>query len=200
MLYKNRERFDSFSNKLGKTASKIPLSANQWTILSLITAIVSAYFIANNVFTIAALFLAVTAFLDVIDGAVARYRKTATKKGAYADTVADRYTEFILLVSMTFAALPAILIDANIWIVFCLFGCIMTTYAKSAAKEKEVVDQELKGGLLERSERLILLFVGLCLAIINTNYFVYILILYAVLTNITALQRIIAALRSKNIV
>jgi hypothetical protein len=71
----------------------------------------------------------------------------------------------------------------------------MTTYAKSAAKEKGVVYQELKGGLLERAERMIILFIGILLASVQPLFLTYVIIILAVLSNISALQRIWAAAR-----
>ena len=197
MLYKKRERFSRQSEALGKYASKIPLSANNWTVLSIITAFITAFFIINNNFFFAATFFAITAILDVIDGAVARHKKSASPKGAYIDTITDRYVEFIILGSLVFVSLPIVALNANAWIFLCILGGMMTTYAKSAAKEKELVKQELCGGLLERGERMILLFLGLCVATISLNYLVFILILYAVLSNVTALQRIHSALKTQ---
>src|SRR3989338_7528492 len=77
------------------------------------------------------------------------------------------------------------------------FGSFLTTYAKSAAKEKEIIREgkELKGGLLERAERLFILFIGIVLAAFNPLWLVYVLALLAVLTNFSALQRIFIARR-----
>ncbi len=71
----------------------------------------------------------------------------------------------------------------------------MTTYAKAAAKEKEIIAEgkELKGGLLERAERLLILFAGILLAIANPLFLTYTIALLAVLSNISALQRILLA-------
>ena len=68
---------------------------------------------------------------------------------------------------------------------------------RSAAKEKNLTVNEIKGGLLERAERLIILFVGILLAYLNTSYLTYIIVLLAVLTNITALQRIKIATKKR---
>ena len=72
----------------------------------------------------------------------------------------------------------------------------MTTYSKAAAKEKELSKAELPGGILERPERMILLFLGIILAIFSTQYLTYMIIVLAVLANITALQRISIAIKS----
>lgn len=197
MLYKNREKFDSLSQAIGRKAAKLPLSANQWTLLSLILIAITAYFVINKNFIAAAFFFLITAFIDLIDGAVARHKKSANERGAYIDTITDRYVEFVLLLSLAFIDMPKIIFYPEIWIIVGLFGSMMTTYAKSASKEKELVLKELRGGLLERSERLALLFVAIVLGYFSLYYTVYIIILYGALTNITALQRIFYALQNK---
>jgi len=92
--------------------------------------------------------------------------------------------------------LPTIGLPAYAWIFLAIFGSIVTTYAKAAAKEKELVNQELKGGLLSRGERLILIFIALILGLIYPDYIftTYFIILIAVLSNFTAIQRIYSAI------
>ncbi len=191
-LYKNRERFGSLSTKIGKIFSKIPLTPNQWTIFSLVPAIIAVYFLSQQNFLIAGSLFIFASFLDMVDGAVARVTKTASKFGAYLDTVVDRYVEAIIVFGLLFVGLPEFYIPAYAWIFLYLFGGMMTTYAKAAAKEKEIIPEgkELKGGILERSERLIILFVGIIAAAFNPVYLTYVIVLLAVLTNISALQRI----------
>ena len=71
------------------------------------------------------------------------------------------------------------------------------SYAKAAAKEKGLVEKELWSVIVGRPERLLLLFVGIILAIFDPLYLTYMIVLLAVLTNISALQRIRIATRSK---
>jgi len=72
----------------------------------------------------------------------------------------------------------------------------MTTYAKSAALEKGLVERELRGGLLERAERLVLLFLIILVTNFSRSYAMYLIVAAAILTNLSALQRIILALKS----
>jgi len=187
MLFARRKKFENLSVKIGIIFSKLPISPNQWTIISLIPAIAAAYYLSQNIFLTAAVLLIVSAFLDLVDGSVARVTGRATKFGAYLDTIVDRYVEFIVLIGLMLAVLPAFIVPAYVWLFAYLFGAMMTTYSKAAAKEK--LDAEIKGGILERAERFILLFIGVVIAFYNPLYLVYILALLAVLTNITALQR-----------
>ena len=194
VIYQRRERFDYFSTRVGIIFSQLRLSPNVWTILSLFPAIVGAYFIVQQDFYIAVAFFAVAAFLDVIDGSVARVMGKVTKFGAFLDTIVDRYVEGILLLSFLLLPLPAFFVPHYVLIFLVLFGDMLTTYAKAAAKEKElIVGMELRGGIMERPERMVLFFIGILAASVNLLYLTYILVLLAVLTNLTALQRIWSA-------
>jgi len=199
MLYTARERFEKLSVKTGIVFSKLPLSPNQWTVISLIPAIASAYFLAGSEFLIAAGFFILAGFLDLVDGSVARVTGKVSRFGAYLDTVVDRYVEALIVLALLFVALPdpGFFVPISAWVFIYFFGSIMTTYVKAAAKEKEIVKEgiELKGGVLERAERLIVLFAGIVLAAFNPAYLSITIILLAVLANISALQRIMIARR-----
>ena len=83
---------------------------------------------------------------------------------------------------------------AKIWIFLAFFGSLMTTYAKAAAKEKELVSEELKKGLLGRAERVILISLAMFLGIFNLSWIIYPIVILAVFSNITAIQRIFLSL------
>jgi archaetidylinositol phosphate synthase len=196
-FYKNREKFKGFSAGIGNAFSRLPITPNQWTMISILPAIAAAYLISRSLFIEGALLFILSGFLDMVDGAVARKKNTATKKGAYLDTIVDRYVEFIVVLGILFAAIPNFIIPAAAWIFLYLFGGLATTYAKAAAKEKEIIEKgmELKGGILERAERLLLLFIGIVAAAFNPLYLTYMMVLLAFLTNISAMQRIESAIK-----
>lgn len=196
MLFAVREKFNKLSIKIGIVFSKLKVTPNQWTILTLVPTFIALYFLIKESFLIAALFFIIAAFFDLIDGSVARVTGKVTKLGAYLDTVMDRYVEGIIIIGLLFVSLPAFYVPAYVWIFLYFFGSMMTTYAKAAAKEKELVEKELCGGILERAERLVLLFIGLTAAYFDKTYLVYIIILVAVLSNISALQRIAKAVKT----
>jgi len=195
MLDLYRNSFKKWEKKVGEIFSFLPISPNQYTLISIFFAIFSFYFLIKQNLILAIFFFLIAGFLDFIDGAVARYRNISTKIGAYLDTICDRYVEGIFLLGMLFLPLPKVLLPAYVWIFLILFGSILTTYAKAAAKEKELAEQELKGGLLSRGERVILFLITLILGIFNFTWMIYLLILIAILTNFTALQRINSATR-----
>lgn len=192
-LFKNIERI------VGKIFSFLPFTPNQYTIISIAFAFVSFYFLINQNLILAVIFFLLAGFLDFIDGAVARYKGFTSKVGAYLDTICDRFVEGIVLFGMLFLPLPKILLPAYAWIFLILFGSMMTTYAKAVAKEKEIVNQELKGGLLSRGERIILFLISLILGIFDFAWMTYLLIFIAILTIFTAFQRINSAIRKASI-
>ena len=194
-LYKNK--FKKIEVAVGRFFSLFPVSPNQYTLISLLFAFIALYFLIRQNLILALVFFLIAGFLDFVDGAVARYKNISTKIGAYLDTIVDRYVEGLLLLGMLFLPLPEILLPGYIWVFLILFGAIITTYAKAAAKEKELVSHELKGGLLSRGERITLLLIALILGIAEPSLTLMTssLILIALLANFTAIQRIFSALR-----
>ncbi len=195
MLDLYKEKFKKIEAKVGKIFSVFPFSPNQYTLFSLVCASGTFYFLIKQNLILAILFFLAAGFLDFIDGAVARYKNIPTKIGAYLDTICDRYVEGILILGMLFLPLPKIFLPHYVWIFLIFFGSLMTTYAKAAAKEKELARHELKGGLISRGERIILFLASLVLGIFNYYSMTYLLILVAILVNFTALQRIHSAIK-----
>ena len=193
-LYKNRSKFSSLSAVLGRLFSFT--AANSYTTMALILSFVCAYFLATRNFALSAVLFALVAFFDVIDGAVARHRKEVSKKGAYFDSVSDRYVEAVIAFGLLFAVLPSFYLPAYFWIALCLFGSMMTTYARAVAAEKSI-SKDLRGGLLERGDRMILVFMGIVAGYFNATYLTYAIVIIAVLSNISALQRINTALKDR---
>ena len=196
MLEEKREKFKELSQKTGEIFSKLGLTPNQYTLISLFFALISFYFLIKINLVLALIFFLPAAFLDFIDGAVAKFTQRETKKGAYLDTVCDRYIEGIILLGFLFLPLKGFfLLPAKVWIFLALFGSLMTTYVKAAAKEKELVETELKKGLLGRGERIVLIILAIFLGIFNFNWMIYPIIILAIFSNITALQRIFLAFK-----
>jgi len=195
MLEQKKEKFGQISEKVGFLFSKLKIHPNFFTLISLFFGFFCFLSLFKNNLILAILFFLFASFLDFIDGAVARALGKETKLGAYLDTICDRYIEGMIFLGFLFLPLPKIIISAQFWIFLCLFGSLMTTYSKAAAKEKEILKEELKKGLLERPERMILIFLAMIFAIFNFSFTVYTLIIFAILANFTAFQRIYFVLK-----
>jgi len=139
---------------------------------------------------------------DMLDGAMARVRNAATTFGAFLDSTLDRYTESIILGGLLYYALqrPALhealwpWANEQQWMIFLTFttvvGSLMVSYAKARA---EGLGLECKTGLLARPERVVILALGLLF-----GWTIWALTLLAVLTHVTAVERIVHVWRAAN--
>jgi archaetidylinositol phosphate synthase len=193
-LFKKQEAFSA------SIFARLPLSANQYTYLSIVFVFISAYYIINQQYYLSLVMFAIAGLLDFVDGSVARAKGTAGPFGAYLDTVVDRYIEGIIIISMMFLPLPGVLLlPSYFWLALFLFGSIVTTYVKAAASEKKLVDRELVGGYLSRGERIILLCVAILLANFNLKLCSNLVAVLAIMSNYTALQRITSAFKKSKV-
>jgi len=125
----------------------------------------------------------VGSIFDMLDGRVARLRGRETKFGAYLDSTMDRYSDMVLYMGLLilYARLDRTPTMVLVWV--AAFGSFMTSYARARA---ESLIPRCTVGLLERPERLVLLIVGAL-----TNRMVAVLWMIAVLSNVTAVQRVV---------
>lgn len=191
MLDTKRHWFKDLEKLIGKIFGALPLTPNQYTYLSGVFALFGLWYMIQENLVWAIIFFLVAGGLDFVDGAVARAKNMSSKVGAYLDTVFDRYVEGIIFFGMFFLSLPTVIIPGQAWVYLAIFGSVVTTYVKAAAKEKDLVNQELKGGLLSRGERLILIFIALILGAMypDYTYMTYVVAIIAILANFTAIQR-----------
>jgi len=196
MLDTKRHWFKDLEKIVGSVFGAFPLTPNQYTYLSGVFALIGLWYMMGENLVWATVMFLIAAGLDFVDGAVARKKNMSSKVGAYLDTVFDRYVEGIIFFGMLFLMLPEVFIPGQAWVYLAIFGSVVTTYAKAAAKEKDLVNQELKGGLLSRGERLILIFIALILGIIYPDYLymTYVVAIIAILANFTAIQRVHSAI------
>jgi phosphatidylglycerophosphate synthase len=185
-----------FQASMGAALSRIPLSPDSWTLLSVMVAVMAAWTIATGDLLPGLLLFALAGLFDVIDGAVARARGQVTELGGFLDGVADRFVEGIFLFSFMFQSLPEVLIDARIWLSCLIFlGTCMPSFIRAYADHKGVISRERAlelSGICERSERLMLVILGLALGILlSMEWFVYGLIAASVLSVVTIAQRLL---------
>jgi archaetidylinositol phosphate synthase len=146
--------------RLGSGFASTGLSANFWTGVGLALAFVAAgaYASAHELFGIPAwiaaiaggILLLVSGFFDMVDGAVARVTKQASKKGAFLDSTFDKIAEVAIFVGIAFGGL------ANpVWVIVALGLSLLVSYTRARAESLGV---ELKGiGIGERAERMLIL-------------------------------------------
>jgi CDP-diacylglycerol--glycerol-3-phosphate 3-phosphatidyltransferase len=123
------------------------------------------------------------AIFDMLDGRVARLRGRETKFGAYLDSTMDRYSDMLLYMGLLilYARLERNGLMVLVWV--AAFGSFMTSYARARA---ESLIPRCPVGLMERPERVVLIIAGALL-----NRMVAVLWVIALLSNVTAIQRIV---------
>jgi CDP-diacylglycerol---glycerol-3-phosphate 3-phosphatidyltransferase len=156
---------------------------NHLTVLGLGVSIVAAYVFSVGRLRWGAALLAVAGLFDFFDGAVARLAGSDSDYGAFLDSVVDRYSDLAVVLGIlvyyenTADTLGAILTMAT------LAGTVMVSYTKARAQS---IGVRCEIGVMERPERLIALIAGATFHLLTP-----VMALLAVLTNVTALQRIL---------
>ncbi|MFW9973090.1 MAG: CDP-alcohol phosphatidyltransferase family protein [Candidatus Odinarchaeota archaeon] len=179
-----------FSEKLllplGRKLKRIP--ANYFTLLGLISAFITFIgFIFNNLILII-VFLFIIEFFDQLDGVVARLQGP-TKLGSFLDSTLDRMGDFFLFFGLILGGYTNLLIGMLVFI-----GAFLTSYTR--AKIEALGGNNLYGvGILERTDRVPILFMGAIFQIWFTTALWWTMVILAIGTNITVLQRIIFAVR-----
>jgi CDP-diacylglycerol--glycerol-3-phosphate 3-phosphatidyltransferase len=125
----------------------------------------------------------VAAVFDMLDGRVARLRGRETRFGAYLDSTMDRYSDMLLYMGLLilYARLERNGLMVLVWV--AAFGSFMTSYARARA---ESLIPRCPVGLMERPERVVMIIAGALL-----NRMVAVLWVIAILSNVTAIQRIV---------
>ncbi len=123
-------------------------------------------------------------FFDILDGAIARGAGRATRFGGFFDSVLDRYTDMAVMGAILFVYVRQESVGYAVAAFIAVIGTALIPYARARA---EAAGLSGKTGLLERPERLILLIIGLFIPFLLN----YIIIILAVLTHVTVIQRIV---------
>ncbi len=184
-----------FSEKLllplGRKVKGIP--ANYFTFFGLITAIITFIGFLFQFLLLVIIFLFITEFFDQLDGVVARLQGP-TELGAFLDSTLDRIGDFFIFVGVILSGYTTFEIG-----IIVLIGAFLTSYTR--VKIEALGVENLYGvGLLERTDRIPILFIGALLQIWFPTAIWWTMIILAVGTNITVIQRMIYAYRnfSKN--
>jgi phosphatidylglycerophosphate synthase len=153
------------------------------TFVSLALGLGSGVAFATSALVAGGLMVLVGGILDALDGAMARDAGTRSARGAFFDSVCDRYAEVAAFggLAIHYAGSPAMLAI----ILAALTGAYMTSYARARGEALGVTVAEV--GLVQRPQRVLL--VGGA-ALFGSVTLVPGLGLVALLGNVTALVRI----------
>jgi len=131
---------------------------------------------------------------DIFDGRVARESGLASKFGSFYDSTLDRMSEIVVFIGLISLYNQYGRELADVWMIYVIAvaigGSLMVSYTRARA---EALGLDCKVGLMQRPERVVLLGAGSLLFGLMWNGLVLkgILILLAVTTVITTIQRIV---------
>jgi CDP-diacylglycerol--glycerol-3-phosphate 3-phosphatidyltransferase len=184
------------------------VTPNMVTFFSLVPALLATVAAAMGWFGLACVLATLGALCDLVDGVLARRTGVASDAGEVLDAAVDRYVEFLFLAGV------AIYYRTH-WMMLtltlaALFGSFMVSYTTAKA---EAMGVDPPRGSMRRAERAVYLLVAAGLTPFSRVLFantpshalrelpmVFVLILVALMTNVSVVQRfaaIAAALRAR---
>jgi len=166
------------------------INPNIFTILGALFGYVCCVYIALGYPLISGIALLLSGFFDLLDGALARVSKRVTPFGGFLDSVLDRYTDLFVLYGISIYFLRQSEVIYSVITIMASIGVAIIPYAKARA---EAASLRCNTGILERPERIIILLIGLFF-----NLLPYAVIVTAVLSHITVIQRIVFVWRESN--
>src|SRR5690349_10685007 len=151
----------------------------------------------------------------MIDGQVARLGNMSSKFGALYDSVLDRYSELVMFLGICYYLVGHHYFLSSLFAFIALIGSMMVSYVRARA---EGLGIECKDGLMQRPERVVTVGVsaiacGIASIFLGGDYKLFIpgipfhvfetisiftipITVMAVLTNITAVKRLLGARKS----
>jgi phosphatidylglycerophosphate synthase len=130
------------------------------------------------------IFLLVSGFFDLVDGAVARQTNTTSDFGGFLDSVLDRYSDLLVMCGILIYFMKQ---SSNFDVTAAFVASIGVALIPYTRARAEAAGLPCRTGLLERPERLAILLCGLFVS----PFLRYIILILAVLTHLTVIQRIV---------
>ena len=177
------ERLDPILYRLSFSAQRIGLRPNSLTFIGTGINGAAAWALAAGTWGWGAALIILAGFFDVFDGAMARNCREQTAFGSFLDSVLDRYSDLSLLVGLLIFYGREGSVVYLVLVGVTLMGTAVVPYARARA---ETWMPRCNVGILERPERILLLFLGAAIPPIMP----VILGILAIFTNVTVIQRV----------
>ena len=189
MLTKLKKKIEHLLTSQTNAAHKIGLTPNKLSIIGFILAFFSAiaYAFAANTswFLLLATFLFLASgFCDTLDGIIARTFQQATMFGGFFDSVLDRYAD-----AAVYAGIIISKLCDPFWGLAALIGSILVSYTRARAEAAGIKIESV--GFAERAERMLILSGVSVIAFWWLPALNYGIILLAIISNLTVIQRVI---------
>jgi CDP-diacylglycerol--glycerol-3-phosphate 3-phosphatidyltransferase len=155
---------------------------NFFTLMGFLATLGASLLILNGLWLLAGLAIILSGLFDLFDGVIARKLGKVTAFGGFLDSVLDRYSDLLLLISFLIYYVKKEEPNLVILTSFVSMGTILIPYVRAKAESLQV---PCAIGLMERAERIILLSIGTLF-----QWMEPVLWILAILTHFTVLQRI----------
>jgi CDP-diacylglycerol--glycerol-3-phosphate 3-phosphatidyltransferase len=158
------------------------------SIAGTVIALLGAWMVAEGLMLLGTLVFLIGSACDMLDGALARLQGSVSRRGAFLDSVLDRFGEAGYLTGAAIwymHAQPDSWLRAVILVLVVMFGALATSYVRARA---EGVGETCTVGVLQRTERVIILGLGGLLGHVVLYGMLWVL---ALLTLVTTIQRIV---------
>jgi len=136
----------------------------------------------------AVILLLASGFCDALDGALARLYEKTSPLGGFLDSLLDRYVDASVFCGLILGGLCD-----PFWGLLALIGSLLTSYARARSEAADVPMETV--GVIERAERLLILAVASLLSIVWIEVLRWSVIILALATNLTVLQRVLYFLK-----
>ena len=167
--------------------TKLPITPNAITWSGLLVTVAAAVLITTGHLFAAGFVVLFSGFLDILDGALARYTNRVTRFGAFLDSTFDRLADAALLLGILVLFAREEPVTLVLVAGLALVGSLLVSYVRARA---EAIGLECRVGLFTRTERVIVLALGLLLSQINYALIVA-LVVIMVFSFVTVGQRLV---------
>lgn len=178
-----RKYAEKVTAPIGVALYKVGISADVLTVLGLFVAIATGFAIATGHFLLAAAGVAVAGIPDLLDGAIARASGKVNSRGAFLDSLCDRISDAALFLGAVWFYAHSDPSQAGYAVLAAaaMAVSLLISYARAIAS---AIGFQVKGGLMERAERLIVFGLALAFGYLEVGLWII-----AVLGLITLIQR-----------
>ncbi|MFY9750562.1 MAG: CDP-alcohol phosphatidyltransferase family protein [Methanoregula sp.] len=202
-----RPRFKQYLEPVAGVFVRCGITPNQCSFLALVAGIAAAVLFMERWFLVGSLLLLLSALFDLVDGSIARRTNSHTNFGAVFDWIVDKYVDALVLlgvglsgIAIVSGVLPVSRTADLAVIGLAITGSLMNTFIKPVVyaeigyreKVEGKIDDPLEGvGFFGRPETFLVLILG------GLTGFIWIsVIIIAVCTNLSAIQRIVYLYRT----
>jgi CDP-diacylglycerol--glycerol-3-phosphate 3-phosphatidyltransferase len=179
------------SGPIVRLLARTGVTPNALTWLGLLLSFGAAVLIAVKQPFLAGFVVLFAGLFDMLDGALARFTDRTTAFGAILDSTLDRLSEVVILLGLLIFFVSDLSVPGILIVGFTMPGALLVSYLRARTEAAGLTGEV---GLFTRTERVIILSLGLLLSGIDYALLISLCII-AVFSYLTVIQRLVHAWR-----